>query len=125
LSASIKDLTVSLHDIQTSNIESAFDSINAPDNQLHINSPKVSAISPISNEIRSTNVEDIKKADKSLAASDKQMSEVVTLLKQLVGSVNQPVSLTIGTKAIDEIERQTSLRRNYSTKYDHTYGTHS
>ena len=53
------------------------------------------------------------------------MSEIAGLLKELIAKVDQPVRLTIGSKAIDEIESQTSMKRSFTTKADRSYGTFS
>jgi hypothetical protein len=49
-------------------------------------------------------------------------SELVSLLKQLIAKVDQPVQFNIGGKAIDEIAKQTSVRKSYSGKVDGAYG---
>ena len=53
------------------------------------------------------------------------MSEIAGLLKELIAKVDQPVRLTIGSKAIDEIETQTSMKRSFTTKADRSYGAFS
>lgn len=52
-------------------------------------------------------------------------SEMISLLKELIAKVDQPVKITIGSKAIDEIESQTSMKRSFTTKADRSYGTFS
>jgi hypothetical protein len=49
--------------------------------------------------------------------------EIITLLKQLIAKVDQPVNLTIGSRAIEAIEAQSALRRSYNTRIDGAYGT--
>ncbi len=53
------------------------------------------------------------------------MSEIAGLLKELIAKVDQPVKITIGSKAIDEIETQTSMKRSFTTKADRSYGAFS
>jgi hypothetical protein len=49
--------------------------------------------------------------------------EVVALLKELIAKVDQPVKININGRVMDEIEKQTTLRKTYSTKVDGGYGT--
>ena len=49
--------------------------------------------------------------------------EIVSLLKELIAKVDQPVKININGKMMDEIEKQTTLRKTYSTKVDSGYGT--
>jgi hypothetical protein len=49
--------------------------------------------------------------------------EVASLLRELIAKVDQPVSININGKVMDEIEKQTTLRKTYSTKVDGGYGT--
>jgi hypothetical protein len=56
------------------------------------------------------------------ATSQGSLKEVADLLKQLIAATSQPVSINIGGKVIDEIEKQTTLRKTYSTKVDSGYG---
>jgi len=49
-------------------------------------------------------------------------SEIASLLKQLIAATSQPVSINIGGKVIDEIEKQTTLRKTYNTKMDSAHG---
>jgi hypothetical protein len=51
-------------------------------------------------------------------------TEIASLLKQLIAATSQPVSINIGGRVIDEIEKQTTLRKTYNTKVDSSYGTH-
>jgi len=48
--------------------------------------------------------------------------EVVALLKELIAKVDQPVKININGRVMDEIEKQTTLRKTYSTKVDSGYG---
>ena len=48
-------------------------------------------------------------------------SEVASLLKQLIAKVDQPVHVNIGGRVMDEIEKQTSLKKTYTTKTDRGY----
>jgi hypothetical protein len=50
------------------------------------------------------------------------LSEVAGLLKQLIAATSQPVKINIGGKVIDEIEKQTTLRKTYNTKVDNVHG---
>jgi hypothetical protein len=50
-------------------------------------------------------------------------AEIVSLLKELIAKVEQPVMVNIGGRVVDEMEKQTSLRRTYNTKMDSGYGT--
>jgi hypothetical protein len=125
LSTSIKDLTYSLQAMNAVDFQDSIEAINSSVSKVSVEKPKINAVSPDTNQIYSSGKKELLAADNNLSNSDRQMSEMLSLMKQLVSSVNQPVNISIGTKAIDEIERQTSLRRNYSTKYDYTYGTHS
>ena len=52
-------------------------------------------------------------------------SEVASLLKQLIAKVDQPVQLTIGSKAIKEIGTTISLNRSISAKADKSYSVSS
>jgi hypothetical protein len=49
-------------------------------------------------------------------------SEMVNILKQILAATSQPVSINIGGKVIDEIEKQTTLRKTYNTKMDSAHG---
>ena len=49
-------------------------------------------------------------------------SEMVNILKQILAATSQPVSVNIGGKVIDEIEKQTTLRKTYNTKMDSAHG---
>ena len=49
-------------------------------------------------------------------------SELVSLLKQLIAKVDQPVQIVVGNKVIDELDTHISLRKTYNTKVDHGYG---
>jgi hypothetical protein len=51
------------------------------------------------------------------------MGEVAKLLKELIAKVDQPVRININGRVMDEIEKQTTLRKTYSTKVDGGYGT--
>jgi hypothetical protein len=48
-------------------------------------------------------------------------SEIASLLKQLIAKVDQPVHVNIGGRVMDEIEKQTSLKKTYTTKTDKGY----
>jgi len=48
-------------------------------------------------------------------------SEIASLLKQLIAKVDQPVHFNIGGRVMDEIEKQTSLKKTYTTKTDRGY----
>jgi hypothetical protein len=50
------------------------------------------------------------------------LTEVAGLLKQLIAATSQPVKINIGGKVIDEIEKQTTLRKTYNTKVDNVHG---
>lgn len=50
------------------------------------------------------------------------LSEVTSLLKELIIKVEQPVKFNISGRVIDELESQASLRRSYNTKIDGAYG---
>ena len=56
------------------------------------------------------------------AASQGSLKEVADLLKQILSATSQPVSINIGGKVIDEIGKQTTLRKTYSTKIDTAHG---
>ena len=58
----------------------------------------------------------------SAPAANNSNSEIASLLKQLIAKVDQPVRLNIGGKAIDEISKQTSVRKSYSGTVDGAYG---
>jgi hypothetical protein len=47
---------------------------------------------------------------------------MVNILKQILAATSQPVSINIGGKVIDEIEKQTTLRKTYNTKMDSAHG---
>lgn len=49
--------------------------------------------------------------------------EVASLLRELIAKVDQPVKININGRVMDEIEKQTTLRKTYSTKVDGGYGT--
>ncbi len=49
-------------------------------------------------------------------------SELAGLLKELIAKVDQPVQIKFGTRVIDEIDKQATLRRGYANKIDNTYG---
>lgn len=48
-------------------------------------------------------------------------SEIASLLKQLIAKVDQPVHVNVGGRVMEEIEKQTSLRKTYTTKTDKGY----
>jgi len=56
-------------------------------------------------------------------AGQGSLTEVAGLLKQLIAATSQPVKINIGGRVIDEIEKQTTLRKTYNTKVDSGYGT--
>ena len=56
------------------------------------------------------------------AVSQGSLKEVADLLKQILSATSQPVSINIGGKVIDEIGKQTTLRKTYSTKIDTAHG---
>jgi hypothetical protein len=49
-------------------------------------------------------------------------SEVISLLKQLIAKIDQPIKINIGGRVIEELESQASMRRSYNTKIDGAYG---
>jgi hypothetical protein len=49
------------------------------------------------------------------------MKEQNKLLSELITKVDQPVKINMGGKVIDEIDKQTSLRRTYTSKVDNGY----
>lgn len=57
------------------------------------------------------------------ANNNNQNPEVVSLLKQLIAKVDQPVRINISGKVIDEIEKQTTLAKTYNTTVDKKYNT--
>ena len=48
--------------------------------------------------------------------------EVISLLKELIAKVEQPVKINISGRVIEELESQASMRRSYNTKIDGAYG---
>ena len=50
------------------------------------------------------------------------MAKVEKLLQELISKVDQPVKIQLGTKVLDEIEKQTSIRKTYATSVDKGYG---
>jgi phage-related protein len=54
--------------------------------------------------------------------SQGSLKEVADLLKQLIAATSQPVHVNIGGKVIQEIEKQTTLRKTYNTKMDGAHG---
>jgi hypothetical protein len=63
-------------------------------------------------------------AQTAAPAAQGSLTEVAGLLKQLIAATSQPVKINIGGRVIDEIEKQTTLRKTYNTKVDSGYGTH-
>jgi type IV secretory pathway protease TraF len=61
-------------------------------------------------------------AGAAAAAPQGSLKEVADLLKQILSATSQPVSINIGGKVIDEIGKQTTLRKTYSTKIDTAHG---
>ena len=57
------------------------------------------------------------------ATKEATLTEVTGLLKELIAKVEQPVMVNIGGRVVDEMEKQTSLRKTYNTKMDSGYGT--
>jgi hypothetical protein len=49
-------------------------------------------------------------------------AEMVGLLKQLIAKIDQPVQIHMGGKVIDEIGKQTTLKRTYTANVDRGYG---
>ena len=47
----------------------------------------------------------------SLLSGGNDNAEVVALLKELIAKVEQPVMVNIGGRVVDEMEKQTSLRK--------------
>jgi plasmid maintenance system antidote protein VapI len=56
------------------------------------------------------------------AKKETSLTEVAGLLKELIAKVDQPVKININGRVMDEIEKQTTLRKTYSTKVDSGYG---
>jgi hypothetical protein len=54
-------------------------------------------------------------------AKEATMSDIASLLKELITKVDQPIQFNIGGKVIDEIESQTALKRSTTTKLDRSY----
>jgi hypothetical protein len=53
----------------------------------------------------------------------KGIGELAGLLRELIAKVDQPVKMNINGRVMDEIEKQITLRKTYSTKVDGGYGT--
>ena len=49
-------------------------------------------------------------------------AEVVSLLKELIAKVDQPVNINIGGRTIEEIGTQIGIRKSYSSRVDRGYG---
>ena len=49
-------------------------------------------------------------------------AEVVTLLKQLIAKIEQPVNINIGGRVIQEIDKIITMNKTYNTKGDNTFG---
>ena len=58
-----------------------------------------------------------------IAAGGSGTGEVESLLRQLIAKVDQPVKINIGTRTVDELDTQITLRKTYNTKMDAGYGT--
>jgi hypothetical protein len=56
------------------------------------------------------------------AVNDPQIGEMISLLKQLVAATSGPTVIKIGSKTIEELDSQISLRKNYNIGPDRTYG---
>jgi hypothetical protein len=52
-------------------------------------------------------------------------SGIESLLKELITKVDQPLKINIGNKVISEIETQSALKRNITTRTDRSYNTTS
>ena len=53
---------------------------------------------------------------------DPQMAEMIGLLKQLLASIDQPVQMVIGSKTIEELDSQISMRKHYNYSADRSSG---
>lgn len=60
--------------------------------------------------------------DQQVVSNNTSMPEVVSLLKQLIATVDQPSVIQIGNRTIEEIDRLHNMRRTYNTKLDQSYG---
>jgi O6-methylguanine-DNA--protein-cysteine methyltransferase len=49
-------------------------------------------------------------------------AEMVSLLKQILTKIDQPVNINIGGRVIQEIDRVATMNKTYNTKGDNTYG---
>jgi len=58
----------------------------------------------------------------SAAAPASGNAEVVALLKELIKKVDQPVSINIGGRVVQELDRMITMNKTYNTKGDNTYG---
>ena len=54
--------------------------------------------------------------------SGANMSELVSLMKQLISAVSQPAIVKIGNKVVNEIDKIQSMNRSYVGKVDNSYG---
>lgn len=62
-------------------------------------------------------------APSSAAGPDPNLAELVSLMKQLIASVNQPTVIKMGSRTIEELDSQISLRKNINLAADSSYGT--
>ena len=58
----------------------------------------------------------------STSAAGSDSTELISLMKQLISAVNQPVIVKIGNKVVNEIDKVQTMNRSYVGKVDNSYG---
>jgi hypothetical protein len=108
-------------------VTSISDGVINPDGGLMVSGPKGSiSLDPNDSIVAGTNLfggdTQTNTATNQPAVNDPQIGEMISLLKQLVAATSGPTVIKIGSKTIEELDSQISLRKNYNIGPDRTYG---
>ena len=117
------DKVMELHDAVTKNpIEEAIEGVGNAVGDIFSKAVSFVTSIPTADTVNTSGV--ATSTDSATSATGQgSLSEVAKLLKELIAKVDQPVSININGRVMDEIEKQTTLRKTYSTKVDGGYGT--
>jgi hypothetical protein len=116
------DKVMELHDAMSeSPIEEAVNSVASGIGSIF--DAATSWVSSIMPDLESVGSTSTAAGSGATATKEATLTEVTGLLKELIAKVEQPVMVNIGGRVVDEMEKQTSLRRTYNTKMDSGYGT--
>jgi hypothetical protein len=117
------DKVMELHDAITKNpISEAIEGVGNAVGDIFSKAASFITSTPTADTVNTSGV--AASTDNTPAATGKgSLADVAKLLKELIAKVDQPVKININGRIIDEIEKQTTLRKTYSTKVDGGYGT--